>query len=195
MAKKDRVGEKFVSKESLGAYKFIIVEYNNANDLWIEFKDKHRARVHTSYKACQKGSVKNPYHPSIFGHCYLGLMSDGSKPKTVDKNGKLTREYVVWHNMVQRVYNQKYLEKQPTYMDCILDEDLHCFAFFLEHMHSIPNYKYWFEHPNEYVALDKDIRGRGSKVYSLDTIMFVTQSDNSKERYERCGNPRTKVES
>ena len=187
--KKNRVGEVFVSKESLGAYEFIITEYNNCNDVWVEFYDEHGAKTHTTYNACQDGNVKNPYHPSVHGHGYLGLMSDGSKPK-VSENGKATREYNVWRNMIQRVYDPKYHEKQPTYKGSILEDCLHCFAFFLEFViRDIPNYEYWLTHPNEGVALDKDIRGKSSKVYSRDTIMFVTQSENSKEKNNRCGTP------
>lgn len=182
--KTDRVGERFTNKQGEG---FVIVEYNNANDVWVQFEDEHKARVHTQYSNCKKGSPKNPYYPSVHGKGYIGLMSDGSRPITTYGNGKQTREYIVWQSMVHRVYDPKYHEKQPTYKDVILDENLHCFAYFLEHIHLIPNYEYWLTHPNERVALDKDIRGNGSKIYSLDTIMFVTQSENARESVERCG--------
>lgn len=187
MAKKNRVGERFVSKESLGAYEFIIVEYNKCEDVWVEFQDEYKAKVHTSYQCCRKGGVKNPYHPSVFGKGYLGLMSNGSKP-IMWNNGKVTREYVVWYSMLRRIYDPKFHERNPTYKDCILEDCLHCFAYFLEFViRDIPNYEYWLNHPNEGVALDKDIRGKGSKIYSRDTIMFVTIEENSKERIERCG--------
>ena len=185
MAKKNRVGEKFTNNKGCT---FIIVEYINANDLWVEFQDEYKARVHANYKNCRDGGIKNPYYPSVYGVGYLGLMSDGSRPK-VGENGKDTREYKVWHSMIQRVYDPKFQEKNPTYKGSILEEELHCFAYFLEFViRDIPNYEYWLTHPNEYVALDKDIRGNGSKIYSRDTIMFVPQSENTKERIERCGN-------
>lgn len=186
--KKDRVGEKFVSNEDLGAYEFIIVEYNNCEDVWVELQDEHKARVHTNYQCCKNGSVKNPYHPNVYEHGFLGLMSDGSKPKTSNENGTKTREYTVWQSMIQRVYDPKLHERFPSYKGSILEDCLHCFAYFLEHIHLIPNYEYWLNHPSERVALDKDIRGKGNKVYSLDTIMFVPQSENTRERLERCGN-------
>ena len=186
MAKKDRVGEKFVSNEG---YEFVIVEYNSCRDVWVQFQDDYKARVHTRYEHCQRGSVKNPYCPSVYEHGYLGLLSDGSRPRTTI-NGKQTREYEVWSNMIERVYNPKFHERCPTYKDCVLEDCLHCFAYFLEFViRNIPNYEYWLEHPNEGVSLDKDIRGKGSKVYSRDTIMFVSKSENNKERIERCGNP------
>lgn len=186
MAKKDRVGEVFVSNEGC---EFVVVEYNNCHDVWIEFCDENKARVHTSYQCCQNGEIKNPYHPSVYGKGYLGLLSDGTRPK-VYIDGKMTREYDVWHSMVQRCYDEKFHETHPTYKDCTLEEELHCFAFFLEQViRNIPNYEYWLNHPNERVALDKDIKGNSSKIYSRDTIMFVTQSENVKEMIDRCGNP------
>lgn len=179
-----RIGEKFTSNEG---YEFIIIEYNNCEDLWIQFEDKYGAKVHTRYQNCRTGQIKNPYHPSVFGCCYLGLLSDGSRPKTTDGKGKHTREYDVWCNMVERCYSTKWHNRHPTYKDVTLDENLHCFAYFLEHIHLIPNYEYWLEHPNEGVSLDKDIRGKGNKIYSLDTIMFVSKSENSREVAKRYG--------
>lgn len=185
MVSNERIGERFVSNEGYG---FVIVEYNNNKDVLVEFQDEHKTRVHTTYSACQQGNIKNPYNPSVYNHGYLGLMSDGTRPK-VKVNGKDTREYKVWHSMIQRVYDPKYHEKHPTYKDCILEDCLHCYAYFLEFViRDIPNYEYWLTHPNERVSLDKDIRGNGNKIYSRDTIMFVSGSENAKEVVERCGN-------
>ena len=47
--KNNRVGERFRNRDDLGGYEFIIVEYNNVNDLWVEFQDEHKSRVHTTY--------------------------------------------------------------------------------------------------------------------------------------------------
>lgn len=80
---KTRVGEVFTSNEGC---EFVIIEYNGATNVVIEFCDKHKARVHTQYGSCRNGKVKNPYHPSVYGKGYLGLMSDGSRPK-VSENG------------------------------------------------------------------------------------------------------------
>lgn len=60
MKKNDRTGERFETKEG---YVIEIVEYTNCSDLWVEFQDEHKARVHTAYKHCRNGGVKNPYHP------------------------------------------------------------------------------------------------------------------------------------
>ena len=183
----DRTGESFVSNEGC---EFKIVEYVNCKSVWIEFCDEHRAKVHTNYKACQKGNVKNPYFPSVYGVACVGLMSDGTKPKT-RANGKLSREYNTWHDMVKRVYDPKFHERYPTYKDVKLDKDLHCFAYFLEHIHLIDGYEeVWLKSDvGDRVVLDKDIKQHEveNKIYSLDTVCFITNEDNVKEMMDRCG--------
>lgn len=182
--KSERISEKFVSKESLGAYKFKIVEYSTRHDLWIQFEDKHGARVHTNYNNCQKGEVKNPYHKSVYGVACLGLMSDGSKPK-ITINGKNTREYSMWHSMIKRCYSEKGREKNPTYKNCSVCDRWLVYANFLEDLPKIENYKLWKN--NDGYALDKDLKQQNveNKVYSLETCCFVTQSDNNKEMNSR----------
>lgn len=186
MAKKDRVGERFISNEGC---EFAIVEYNNANDLWVEFQDKYKARVHTSYANCRKGEIKNLYHPSVYDRGMVGLMSDGSKPKTTDGNGKPTREYVLWSHMLQRCYSDKLHEECPTYKDCTVCERWLVFSNFLEDLPLIDGYELWRDNPNSRVCLDKDIKVKGNKIYSLDTCKFISNSDNVKERIKRCGTP------
>ena len=187
MAKRtDRIGERFISNEGC---EFAIVEYNNANDLWIEFQDKYKARIHTSYQACQKGEVKNPYHPSVCGMGRLGVMKDGTVLKVTDGDGKHTREYELWRGMIQRCYDEKYHERQPTYKDCEVCDRWLVFANFLEDLTLIEDYELWRDNSNTGVSLDKDIKVQGNKIYSLETCKFVSKSDNSKERNERSGNP------
>lgn len=182
MRKTDKTGEKFLTNEG---YEIIIVEYNSYHDLWIKFQDEYKARIHTSYNACQNGSVKNPYHPSVYGHGCLGLMSDGCKPIT-SINNKHTREYYLWKAMIQRCYDEKYHERQPSYKDASVCERWLVFANFLDDLPKIKNYKLWKN--NEDYVLDKDMYGNDSKIYSLDTCCFITNTNNSKERLNRLGN-------
>ena len=125
---------------------------------------------------------------SIYGIGELGLMKDGSKPKT-KKNGKHTREYELWKAMLTRCYSDKYHEKQPTYKDCTVCNRWLVFANFLEDLPLIENYKLWRDNPNSRVSLDKDSKIQGNKVYSLKTVKFISSSDNTKERLKRCGMP------
>lgn len=179
----NRVGERFVNNSGC---EFEIIEYNKYTDLWIKFLDKHGAKVHTTYNNCLKGKVKNPYSPSVNGVGYLGLTKDGEKPKA-SVDGMDSREYKVWHSMLDRCYSNKYLEKQPSYIGCEVCERWLCFANFLEDLPLIEGYEYWLAHPNERVALDKDIKGNDSKIYCLENCRFVSISENSYEVLDRCG--------
>ena len=66
----DRTGETSLSNEGCVMK---IVEYNNCNDIIIQFQDEHKYRVHTSYQAFKNGQCKNPFYPSAYGHGYLGI--------------------------------------------------------------------------------------------------------------------------
>lgn len=189
MAKKDRVGEKFVSNEGCS---LIIVEYNNCHDLWVQFQDEHKTRVHANYNDCKNGLIKNPYFLSIYNVACLGLMKDGTRPKTMI-NGKAVKEYVLWKHMIGRCYSEKFHEEQPTYKNCKVCERWLCFANFLEDLPLIEGYELWSN--NDGYVLDKDLKQQGvkNKVYSLETCCFISQLDNTKERIKRCGNPNSSI--
>ena len=174
MKKNNRVGERFKTNEG---YIIEIIEYNNRLDLLVQFQDKYKAIVPSYYHKCKDGGVSNLYHKSLLGVGCLGLMSDGSKPNTITHK----REYNVWRAMITRCYDKKYHELEPTYKDASVCKRWLIFANFLEDLPLIEGYDLWLEHPNERIALDKDIKGNGSKVYCLENCCFVTQSDNNKE--------------
>ena len=182
---KDRTGEHFTTNEG---YEIIIIKYNGCNDVTIQFQDKYKAILeHRQYRECQKGTIKNTYHPSVHGVGCLGLMKDGSKPITSIKSGTHIREYYLWVSMIGRCHSKKVLKERPTYEDVEVCERWLVYSQFLEDLPLIEGYSYWLEHPNERIALDKDIKGNGSKVYCLDNCCFVSLSDNSKELHKRYG--------
>ena len=165
MAKRtDRIGERFINNEG---YEIIIVEYNRNNDLWVEFQDEYKARVHTSYQACQKGNVKNP--------SYKG------KPHKGKRNISHTREYSLWYSMMYRCYSEKSLEKHPTYRNVTVCERWHDLQNFLKDLPLIEGYELWLNNDN--YCLDKDLKQQGidNKVYSLDTCCFITNEENIRE--------------
>lgn len=124
---------------------------------------------------------------SVYRVGILGVSKDGSKPKTIDEYGKKTREYGLWHHMLERCYSDKRHEKCPTYKDCTVCQRWLVFVNFLEDLPLIENYELWRDNPNSRVSLDKDIKVQGNKIYSLETCKFVSKSDNSKESVKRCG--------
>ena len=181
--REERLGETFVNQ--MGSV-FFIKEYYDAKNIVAKFTDEHGAEVHTTYQHCKSGKVKNPYDRTVFG---VGCIGEGDFKTSV--NGKLTREYALWKQMINRCYSGNY----PTYANVTVCDRWLVYANFLEDLPHIENYEWWLENPNQRIALDKDLKQVGveNKVYSLETVMFVSQSENSKEVHSRKGS--TDVES
>lgn len=164
--KNNRVGEINISNEG---YKMKIVEYNKAIDIWIEFQDEYKAKIHTTYNCFKNGEIKNPYHPRVFGVGYLG--QGKHEPYT---NGKSTRCYTTWQHMLRRCYSTRVLNTHPTYRNCIVCDEWLCFQNFAEWY-----YNNYYEIKGETMCLDKDILFKGNKIYSPKTCIFVPEKINT----------------
>ncbi len=181
MSKKeiDRLGEIRVSNEG---YKMKIIKYNNRDNIIIEFQDKYKAKIYTSYKAFKNGNIKNPFHPSVYNIGYIGQGKYKSK-----ENRKETKAYKIWKSMLQRCYDPYFLNKEPTYIDCYVCREWHNFQNFAEWF-----YKNYYEIDDQRTHLDKDILIKGNKIYSPKTCIFVPQRINSlflKKQNHRGGYP------
>ena len=75
--------------------------------------------------------------------------------------------------MLQRCYDPRYQEKEPTYKGCEVEDYLLNF----QHMGEWLDENY-YEIPGEIMCLDKDILFKGNKIYSRDTCIFVPQKIN-----------------
>lgn len=104
----------------------------------------------------------------VFG---VGICEKGKHLASI--NGKKTKAYIAWRDMLRRCYSAKCHEAQPTYIGCaVCDEWI-----------SFQNFADWFEgnYPkdgNKY-QLDKDLKIIGNKVYSPETCLFVSRQVNS----------------
>lgn len=74
------------------------------------------------------------------------------------------RFYITWLNMFRRCYSKTFINKQPTYEGCYVDERWHSFMSFREWM---------MQQSYEGKQLDKDILFPGNKLYGPDTCVFV----------------------
>ena len=159
---KDCVGKILKSKNS-GDFK--IVKYSDAYDVGIQF-------INTGFETVARlgdiknGEVKDPYLPSVFG---VGVL--GAKYST-RVNDVLTKEYVLWCDMLRRCYSDAYKKRKPTYEGC-------------EVSNNFLHYEYFYEWCNEQVGfdnegwhLDKDLLIKGNKVYSESTCVFIPQEIN-----------------
>lgn len=142
-----------------------IVEYNNSQDIIVEFQDEHKAKVHTAYNNWKKNHISNPYNRDIFEKGCIG--------NTISKiNGVKKDSYKVWYAMLQRCYSECYRSK-PTYIDCnVCDQWL-----------IYENFEKWYnnnfyEVNEEQMMLDKDILHKGNKIYDEEHCIFVPQCIN-----------------
>ena len=173
----DRTGETNISNEGCVVK---IVEYNNYNDIIIQFQDEHKYRVHAQYSSFKNGQCKNPFFASTYGHGYLGIDKNGNVPNTGElKDGKWrnTWEYNKWMSMLQRCFDNKLKERNPTYKNVTCCNRWLCFANFLEDLEILKQEYSWNE--NKKLNLDKDILHKGNKIYGLENCVLVPQWINS----------------
>lgn len=167
--KQERIGK--IKKNSQGCH-MKIIDYRNSNDIDIEFLDDFHYIVHgTRYRTFNAGNIKNPYYPSVFGVGTIGV----KYPLT--QNNEPTKEYLTWKHMLQRCFDEKFKERQPTYKDVTCCANWLYFENFYEWLHSQENFDKWLN--GERWAIDKDILVKGNKIYSSETCCLVPPNVNS----------------
>ena len=160
---KDCVGKVCKSKSS-GDFK--VVKYNDAKNVEIQFlKTGYEATVELGH--IKIGNVKDPYAPSVYG---VGIV--GTKYSST-VNGVITKEYYLWHNMLQRCYNGAFKKKRPTYEGCEVSDKFKSYEYFYEWCQKQIGFD------NQGWQLDKDLLVKGNKVYSEDSCVFLPQEINS----------------
>lgn len=162
-----RVGE---SKYNNQGCLMEIVEDNGSSNIIVEFKDEYNTRVSTQYCNFKSGSIKNPYYPSVYG---IGIT--GNKyPRSI--NCKITREYDTWIHMLQRSFDNKCKERQPSYDVVSCCEEWLNYETFYEWLHGQPNFDKWYS--GKRWAVDKDILNKRNKVYSPENCCLIPQNVN-----------------
>lgn len=155
---KDRVGERHLTKEG---YWITIIEYFGRHNCIIQFEDGTILKKTQYYNIC-KGSISNPYHPSVCGVGYYGI---GKYNSVTD-----CKKYTIWSDMIRRGYSKEFKLKNISYKEVLVHNEWHNFQVFAG----------WFEkHHKEDFELDKDILIKGNKIYSSETCCFVPQEINN----------------
>lgn len=141
-----------------------IIAYRNSMDIDVQFED---GTVITNKRYCdfKKGIIKNPNCASVHN---VGFIGQGTYNP---KNHKEAHES--WRGMLRRCYDSKYHITRPSYAECEVCEEWHCFQNFAEWY-----YDNYYEIPEQTMTLDKDILCKGNKTYSPDTCVFVSQDIN-----------------
>ena len=105
--------------------------------------------------------------------CDVGINDFDGKVKV---NGKLINSYYIWKSMIHRCYNPK----NHNYKNYGAKGVKVCCEW-----KKFSNFKRWFdENYIEGFHLDKDIKGNG-KIYSPQTCLFVSASENIMEEHKR----------
>ena len=197
----DRIGEEKLNNQG---QLMKIVEYNNAQDIVVEFQDEYKTKVHAGYKEFLKGGVRNPYGRTVFCKGMIGVKYP------ITENGKGTKEYIMWNNMLKRCFDKKTKNQNPTYKNVTCCDEWLLFENFYEWLHNQKNFDKWLN--GNGWALDKDILVKGNKIYSSKTCCLVPNSINElftkRDNYRgdlpigvdskdsgfqvRCSNPMTK---
>lgn len=147
-----------------------IVEYIDNRNIVVEFQDEYRIRVKTTYGNFKLGSVRNPYAPTV---CGVGI--SGNKYPIVE-NGKPSKEYNMWHNIISRCYSDRVKNLQPAYTNVSCCDEWLLFENFYEWLHDQPNFEKW-DNGSRW-AIDKDILSKGNKVYSSENCCLIPQNVN-----------------
>lgn len=166
VAKIDKTGEESIN--NFGS-KIVIVNYRKYSDIDVYFPEYNWTFKNAHYSSFKKGNVKCPYEQRYYE---IGYFGEGKYK--VSENGKTTRYFNAWYNMLKRCYSEKYYNKNLTYTNCEVDEDWLNFQNFAKWYKE--NY---YEIEGEQMELDKDILCKHNKIYSPETCIFVPHGINA----------------
>lgn len=163
----DRTGEESINFQG---YEIVVIKSNGAHDVTVQFNDYRKSiRYNVSYQEFLKGSVKNLFHPEIYGVGYFG---EGVYTARVDE--KMSKCYTSWINMLGRCYNLLNLKKQNSYKDVTVCQEWHNFQNFAEWF-----YKNYNPEIMSNWHLDKDLICKECKMYSPKTCCLLPPEVNA----------------
>lgn len=166
-----RIGEVYTNRDGLD---FVIVEPSNkANGYsalirFVESGYETRSNLGRIYK----GAIVDYYQKTIYGVACKG------HTKCVTKLEK--KAFKRWYCMIERCYNKNAIGyKSYGGKGVIVASRWLCFENFFEDLPKIEGYEE-DAYINGRLELDKDLKFRDNKLYSLDTCMLVAKSENNK---------------
>ena len=159
---RSHIGEEHTTKEG---YTIKVIDGGTKlNHCLVDFDSRI---MEIDYRCVKRGTVKNPYHPTMYGVGYLGI----GKFKTA-ANRKILKPYSIWKDMLERVYSEKHRKANPTYANVTVCKEWHNYQIFAEWFYEKSNYQKGWE-------LDKDLLSMGSKQYSPNTCVFISKALNT----------------
>ena len=144
-----------------------VTKYETRLRVTVTFIDTGYTKT-TSTQALRRGSVKDPYFPSIRGVACLG---EGKFRASI--HSRLTPEYKLYLSVTTRCYDTEFQQKNPTYRKCRLCEDWLNFQTFARDVSQMKNFgRRGFD-------LDKDLRILGNKEYGPSACSFIPHCINT----------------
>ena len=143
----------------------VVLEYINGGRALIQFLNTGYI-VEEAWSSIRSGYIKDRSIPSTCGFGFIDV--EGASIGKI-----MTKEYRLWHNMLNRCYNEKSLMNNPTYANCNVDDKWKYLSAFKEWC----NEQIGFEQDGWH--LDKDLLLKGNKTYSPDNCCFVPHDINT----------------
>lgn len=153
-----------------------VVEYIDSKHIFVEFQDEHRERHNATWQQFLHGEIKNNFYIKEKKLVY-GVADRGNKYHS-QINGKTLKEDILWTKMLERCYDKKVAERNPTYIGVTCSNEFLSYTFFYEWLHEQENWEYLNKNNIKY-NLDKDILIKGNKIYSPETCCLVPQNVNT----------------
>lgn len=142
-----------------------VIEYNNAKDVLVQFLDTGYVGKTESH-TISIGEVKDRLSTTAHGVGVLGISGEYCKDT-----------YSIWNRMLRRCYSKDNTTSSP-YYGCEVSDFFKNYSYFnawcSEQTGCLSK-----DQDGKIFALDKDILGRGTKLYSPSTCCFVPQEINS----------------
>lgn len=130
-------------------------------------------------KHYEKAKRNNVFEVKQHGSCRAYDIGTNDMPRGWRKDN--IRQYKLWYAMMERCYSKKWLKSHKTYIDCHVCERWLTLSNFIEDLPSVEGYEYWITNPNKRIALDKDLKSKNNKLYSLENCKFIECSENAKD--------------
>ena len=99
------------------------------------------------------------------------------KPSNTRIDGRKVKEYLLWVDMLNRCFSEKYQTLYPTYKGCNVSDNFLSYSFFYDWCHKQTGFGKVDEKGRSW-CLDKDLLFVGNKTYSETACVFVPQEIN-----------------
>jgi hypothetical protein len=144
--------------------KLEILYITNSKKVEVKFTDTGYMTT-TSAGNIRLGKVLDKLHPRVYGVGYIG---ESKLKRYTSVNSNIDN---VWRGMLRRCYCEKQQSRNPSYIGCSVCVEWHNFQTFAK----------WFEENYiEGFQLDKDTKVVGNRVYSPNTCVFISKTENTK---------------